>query len=402
MSNLKNSLPFKNLIKRPARSTALLVLAAFLAFSVCAGTLVISSLRSGLGSLQDRLGADIMVVPYEAATKSDLEDIVLQGNTGYFYMDSKYYDQVAAIDGVGQISAQYFLASTSSGCCSIPVQIIGYDPETDFTISPWIKKSGGNELQDMDVVVGNDLNAFVGDTLTFYNTEVHVAAKLEKTGTALDTAVYTNVNTIKALIQSSLDMNMNSFSNLDPDHVVSCVLVNVADGYNVDEVLNDINLHVRKTEAVKTKNMISGVSSSLQGVSDVVGILIAAIWVLALVIMIIVFAMSANERRKEFAILRVVGASRKKLSRVVMTEGILVSVTGSIIGVVIACIAIVPFSTFIETTLNLPFLLPSVPLIIVVAVISLVAATVAGSLTSLVASRKISKMDTGLILRESN
>ena len=67
-----------------------------------------------------------MVVPYEAATKSDLENIVLQGNTGYFYMNGDIYDQLKGVDGVKNISAQYYLASASAGCCSIPVQIIGY------------------------------------------------------------------------------------------------------------------------------------------------------------------------------------------------------------------------------------------------------------------------------------
>jgi len=49
----------------------------------------------------------------------------------------------------------------------------------------------------------------------------------------------------------------------------------------------------------------------------------------------------------------------------------------------------------------MPYLTPDVPWIVVVAVISLVVSAVAGSLTSIVASRKISRMDTGLILREN-
>ncbi|MBR1866364.1 MAG: hypothetical protein IJ801_07650, partial [Lachnospiraceae bacterium] len=68
------SLAFRNLVNKPARSIALTVLAVFLSFSVFGGTIMVTSLRNGLDSLQNRLGADIMVVPYEAATKSDLEN----------------------------------------------------------------------------------------------------------------------------------------------------------------------------------------------------------------------------------------------------------------------------------------------------------------------------------------
>ena len=83
------NLPLKNLKGKPVRSAMLLLLTVLLSFVILAGSLTVSSLRTGLSSLQSRLGADIMVVPYEATTKSSLENIVLQGNTGYFYMDSK-------------------------------------------------------------------------------------------------------------------------------------------------------------------------------------------------------------------------------------------------------------------------------------------------------------------------
>ena len=253
---LKKNLPLRNLLGRPVRTTVLVILTALLSVTFLCGTLVITSLRKGLGSLEARLGADIMVVPYEAATKSDLQNIVLQGNTGYFYMDNSRLEKIMKCDGIGQLSCQFFLASASSGCCSIPVQIIGFDPETDFTISPWIKKSGGGQLKDMDIVVGNDLNAFVSDTLKFYGVECHVAAKLDKTGTSFDTAVFTNENTIKKLIQSSVDLKMNSFTNIDPDKTVSCVLINAAEGYTPEEIINDINIHVKKVKAIQTKEMI--------------------------------------------------------------------------------------------------------------------------------------------------
>ena len=129
------SLPVKNLTGKPVRTAALLLLTVLLSFAVLAGTVIVRSLRTGLSSLEDRLGADIMVVPYEATTKSTLENIVLQGNTGYFYMDCARSEKILNRDGIGQATTQFFLATASSGCCSLPVQIIGFDPETDFSVS---------------------------------------------------------------------------------------------------------------------------------------------------------------------------------------------------------------------------------------------------------------------------
>ena len=398
----RESVPVKNIKGKPIRTAALVFITALLSLTVLGGSLIITSLRKGLSSLESRLGADIMVVPYEAATKSDLENIVLQGNTGYFYMDNAYVEKVSQCEGIGQLSCQFFLASASSSCCSIPVQIIGFDPETDFTIDPWIKKSYNNELQTLDVVVGNDLNAFVGDTLTFYGQECHVAAKLDKTGTSYDTTVFANEDTIKALIRSSVDLKMNTFSNVDPDTTVSCILINADEEHTVEEIVNDINLHVKKVKAIQTKEMISGISDSLSGVSDIIGILIGAVWVFGVVILLLAFTLSVNERRKEFAVFRVIGASRRKLAGIVMSEALLTGAIGGAIGIVIGLIAVIPFNNFIEESLGLPFLLPGAASIGAYVIMALAASVAVGALAAAVSAFRISRIDTGLILRGDN
>ncbi|MBR1739472.1 MAG: FtsX-like permease family protein [Ruminococcus sp.] len=399
---LTKSIPFKNLTGKPLRTFGLVFLTALLSFTILAGTILITSLEKGLDSLKARLGADIMVVPYEAATKSDLENIVIQGNTGYFYMDRSIADKVASREGIGEISEQFYLASTSSSCCSVPVEIIGFDPETDFTITPWIKKSYSSDLKEGEVVVGNDLNSFVGDTLYFYGVECTVAAKLDKTGTSYDTAVFTNKDTIKSLIRSSVDLKMNTFDNVDPDRTVSCLLINAADGYSPEEVKNDINIHVKKVKAVQTKEMISGISESLSGISGVIGILVTAVWALGLVILLISFTMSVNERKKEFAVLRIMGASRGRLAGIVLSEALLTCIPGGLVGTGIALSVILPFNALIEKTLALPFLLPSAGQIAAYCAAALVISALTCAAAAAVCAIRISRIDTGLILRGDN
>ncbi len=396
------SLAFKNLRGKPVRTAVLVILTVLLALTVFAGTLTVSSLRSGLGSLENRLGAEVMVVPYEATTKKSFENILLQGSTGYFYMDKSVYDKISKTEGIGRISEQFYLASTSSGCCSIPVQIIGIDPETDFTVQPWIKKSFDKPLGDCDIVVGNDLNAFVGDTLQFYGTDCRVAAKLEKTGTSFDTTVFTNESTIRKMIRASIDKGLNNFKDIDPEQVVSCVMIDPAEGYTADDVVNDINLHIKKVRAVRTKEMISGVSDSLSGVSRIVGILIFAVWVLGGVILLLAFTMSVNERRKEFAVLRVIGASRGRLARTVMAEALTVGVTGSLIGIGLGLLIMLPFANAVEGLLSMPYLLPDIWSIAAIACAAAAAAIVTGAAAAAVSAYRISRLDTGVILRGDN
>ena len=399
---MADSLPIKNLKKRPGRSIALILLSVFLCFAALAGSLFVSGLKSGLNSLETRLGADIMVVPYEATSKSTLSDMILQGNPGYFYMDSSVYDKIASREGIGQISAQFYLATASTSCCSVSVQIIGFDPETDFTIQPWVENSYKDELGYMEILVGNDLNAFPGDTLTFYGSDVTVAARLDKTGTYLDTAVYASEETIQTLIAQAYEKKVYDFGDIDPYNVVSCVLINVAEGYTVEEVVNDINIHVRKVEAIQTSTLLSDVSTKLIGVSNIVSWLIAAIWILAILILVLAFVMISNERKKEFAILRAMGASRGKLTGLIMKEALMVSFAGSIIGAVLAIAIVLAVSGSIENMLGLPFLLPGVSGMITLIVGSIAASILAGSVSAAISAWRISGIDTAVILRGEN
>jgi putative ABC transport system permease protein len=391
-----------NLKRRPGRTAALVILTLFLSFSAMAGSLMVSGLKSGISSLETKLGADIMVVPYEATTKSTFSNMILQGNPGYFYMSESVLDKLSAIEGIGQISSQFYLASTSSGCCDYKVQIIGYDPDTDFTIGPWLKDNYSGTVADYEIVVGNQLNAFPGDTLRFFDVTCTVVAKLEETGSYLDTAVYTNMNTIRAMIAGAKSNGMHTFDDVDPDTLVSSVLINVADGYSVEEVMNDINIHVRKAEATRTQNMISNVSDGLANISGIITVLIGAIWVLALAILVIVFSMIGNERKKEFAILRGMGASRRELSFIITKEALYVSLLGSVIGALFAAISITLFANLIRSSLNLPFLTLGAVGCVGLFILSVAASVAGGILSSMSCVRKVSRVDTALILRGDN
>jgi putative ABC transport system permease protein len=317
-------------------------------------------------------------------------------------MSESVTDKINTYDGIGQISTQFYLASTSSGCCDYKVQIIGYDPDTDFTITPWLRDNYSGNVGDLEIVVGNELNAFPGDSLRFFDVTCKVVAKLEETGSYLDTAVYTNMNTIKAMIEGAKNNGMHTFDSVDPDNLVSSVLINVADGYSVDEVLNNINIHTKKAEAVRTQNMLSDVSSGLINISGIITVLLAAVWIISLIVLFIAFSMIANERKKEFAILRGMGASRKELSRIILREAFYVCSAGSLIGAAISSAALSLFGKLIRSSLNLPFILPSVQYFILLFALSVAASIIAGMLASALCVSKASRIDTAYILRGDN
>lgn len=400
-----NFLPLKNLVKKPFRSVALIMLAAFLAVSAFGGSVIVSSLRGGLDSLSARLGADVVVIPYEATQQYSAEDysVILQGKPGQFYMDKKCYTEIQEkIDGIDKITAQFFLTTIKASCCSTRLQIIGFDPDTDFSVQQWVEKTYSKELGLYDAVVGSNVTPNADMTLKFFNKKLRVVSALDKTGTDLDSAVFVNTQTMKELIKARNEINSNHETKVNPDNVVSSVLIKVRDDVDIDDVVGNINLYIKGVTAMRTQNMISDVSDSLNGVSGVIGSLMTVVWMLSVVMMAVAFTMMMNERKKEFAVLRVLGASRAKLGGFVFKEAALLSLIGSAAGVVMVVIAVTMFGTAIEESIGLPFLLPGAGVIAMYAAATMLVTMIVGALAAAFSAVKISRLDTGLILRGDN
>ena len=390
----------KNLTRKPGRTTALVLLTALLALTVFGGSIVILSLRGGLNSLENRLGADVIVVPSTAKSKTNLEQILLQGTTGYFYMDREKLDKVRSTAGVAEASPQLFLASLRASCCSVPVQVIGFDQETDFTVRPWVAESCSRSLADKELAVGCRVSADVGESIRIYGVNCPVVARLAETGTGLDTAVYCSQETLQLLLDAARELGHDLKISGSSEDVVSAIYIKVLDGVDPQKVADDINIHIRKVEAVSTKGMLTGVSDSLKAVSGTITWLIIALWILALVILFIVFAMMVNERRRELAVYRLLGMSRKMLSSMILKEALLCSLTGALCGVALGAALVFPFTTLIEQSLKLPYLTPTAGTIVLCALLALTVAVISGSAASLRTARNLSRVDPGTTLRE--
>ena len=393
-------LAIKNIKGHSARSAALIILAGLLSASVFGGSLIVKSLKNGLRSYEQRLGADIIVASDDAIDSGKYESILLQGVPGYFYVDDSILDEIRGIEGVEAVTPQFFLSSASSGCCDTLVQIVGFDPETDFAVKPWISESYGGSVNDGDVIVGCNINIPDSNRYKFYNVDCNVVAKLEKTGTGLDSAVYANMDTIKLMMESSEQIGFGYFDEIAPEHAVSSVLVNVKDGYSVTDVQRNINLGIEGVKAVSSKDMVSGISDGLGAISKVIGVLVVIIWFLSFTILTVAFGMIVNERVKELAVLRISGASKKMLSGILISESIMLSLIGGLAGNALTALIYYPFSDSLKLSLKLPVLLPNPLYMIFIFAASLLTSLIVCGVTSAVCGYRITGKDTGLLFRD--
>ena len=169
-------LAWQNLKRKPFRSGCLVFIVAFFAFTLFAGTVFNQNLSLGMQSLAGRLGADILIVPY--GYNKDLQVALLRGEPSSFYLKAELANKLRAVAGVKAVSPQLFLASLDAGCCSAKVQLIGYDPATDFVIRPWMQGNLQAPLADSQVVVGSRIISGVDDEVEFFAQKFTVAARV--------------------------------------------------------------------------------------------------------------------------------------------------------------------------------------------------------------------------------
>lgn len=403
MISLKN-LPWRNLRGYAGRTAALLLFSALMAVSVFGGTMMICGVRSGLETVRSRLGADIMVTPESAKNEFDAQTVLLKAEPGYFYMDSGILEEIRSADGVEAASPQLFLASAKAGCCSTRVQMIAFDPATDFTVQPWLKDAHvPGQMGLLDVVIGSTVDwtsAAQDDVIRFYDTECHVVGQFAPTGSTLDSAVYMNFDTCKALIQACREKGMFKYENLDADAVISSVMIRVKPGYDIESVADRIRHQVDGVSVASSAKMVSGIAESLKKVSGTVSVLIPVFWLLGVLMVVLIFTLMMNARGREFASLRAMGAGRGILSGIVIREAFLVNLWGGLIGIAAAAVFLYSFSGLITEMLGSGFVLPPIGQALLLGLLTMLSVMVAAVLSAWISVRKVNRMDAALVLKE--
>ena len=181
--------------------------------------------------------------------------------------------------------------------------------------------------------------------------------------------------------------------------VVSAVYVKVKDGYDVDTVNSALTGKLRKVTAVRTRSMITGVSDSLAGVSRTVTVMIAVVWVLAFAILLLAYFMIVRERSREFAVLRLLGASRRMLGRMALLESALCGLAGGAAGTLLAAVGVFSFSSLIESSLGLPYLAPPLPVLLALSGGTVLLSAAVSACAGVYAARRLSRADPGTVLR---
>ena len=400
---MKNKLPLINVIRNPFRTACVAAMTALLSFSLSGGSALVKSFQNGLESTSDRLGADLIVIP-EGSDKS-VQDILLQGATGYFYMDSSVYDLVSHTEGVESATAQFYLTSLNASCCSVKVEIIGYDPGSDFVVSPWIQ-SQFPELKDnitpnddsREIIAGSNVLVDNG-AIELYGHRFNVKAQLSETGTGLDNAVFADMGTINKLMDYALEKSFVFPDETKPKESISAILVKISDGYDADDVEKRIRKSIDGVDVVSSAGMISNISDGLSLISSMLTFVCIAFFVISFAVLVILFGLSATEREKEFAVVRMLGLIPGRQKKQYFTEAFIQSLLGSIPGAVIALTLVLIYGNAIKINTDIPYMTVSGPELLIIFLGTAIITAITGPVAAALWIGRIDRADPAVILR---
>lgn len=359
---------------------------------------VVYSLQLGT----ERLGADLIVVPLGA--QESAESYLITGSPQAFYMNESVLQQVEAIPGVEAASPQIFLTSISNAsCCATGnLQIVGIDPQTDFTVLPWLSKPLAQTLNNSEGIVGSQVyTEFATLQPEFFGRTFDLVGVLSPTNLGLDNSFFITISAAESIIAAN---NAGLLPHKLPITIqpnqISDVVVKLEPGANEVYVVDDILATIPNVNVVTASDMTVQVKSELSGLLQTAYIFGGAVWAIAAIMIGAIFMMSVNERRREIGLLRSIGSTSRSLFGMITLEGAMLSVIGGLLGIVAGGFVVYVFGGFMTKALSLRFIWPTLTQMGILGAEAVGVALVIGVAASIYPAYVSSKMEPYSAIRE--
>ena len=351
-------------------------------------------IQNTLQTARERLGADIVAVPANATEEA--ESALISGNPTSFYMPAALEQKVRATPGVTQSCSQVFLRGLDAPCCVAQVALVGFDPEKDFTIGPWVLQNLPKPMQDNQIIVGAKVISAVvgtptkaiGQRLIFMGKPFTVAMILEPTGLGTDYTVFVTMDTAYQLTQDS---------PLYPVPVkrdqISAILVKIADSEDPRAVAADMEKRVPEIRALTANQLTRFVGGQLESMVELLFIAGGVFCLLAVILAGSLFWLSVRRRMRELGLFRAMGAKQGTIFNLIILEAVCIAGTGGLAGVLLGLgVTCVGKNNLMELIGNM-YTWPENSYFLTVSLSTLAVALATGILGGLYPARRISGME---------
>ena len=392
-------LTLRNIKGNSVRSVIIFLCVLGIAGFFLSTTLIIRGAEYSLQLGLEKLGADILVVPQGA--ESRVETALLMGRPTEIWMPEDYIQKLAKVAGVGSVSSQVYLSSLyGASCCAVSEMfLVVFDPATDFTIKPWLEKKQGGKLGKGEVIGGSYVLTPPGEQyITLYGHNLSLKGNLEATGTGIDQTMFMSMDTAQDMALTSLTKAERPLKI--PADSISAVLIKVAPGTDAHKVALQIMLDVPGVAPIESPNLFGTFRRQMTGLLWGFLAILSIASGLSAVLIGLVFSMAANERQRQIAVLRALGATRFFVFGSLVSEAAVLALGAGILGITLSALIIYIFRDFIAGSLGMPFLFPSFSSLLLLFAVGIALSLLTVSLAALVPAVRISRQEPAMAMRE--
>jgi putative ABC transport system permease protein len=383
---------------KPGRNLATIFCFAFIALNIFSGQFLTAGAAGSVDQGISRMGADLLVVPapylvFLRGAGQDNTVAIVTIEPSPYRMPSTVMETIGNVSGVMRMSPQLYVATLDIPYLSpVPVDIMGFDPETDLTIRPWLRNPREGGLRPGEVIVGHDITGEVLSTFTVSGHTYTLAGRLDPTQSAADHTLFMGLDDAYRLAATGGIPG----SRIAPGEV-NAVLVRVAPGEDPDAVAARIRrLYPPTSVAVITRHFsLDPAATEIRGLPDLLNGVAAVVVIAAFPLIALITAMVTHERQREIGLLRSMGAKQQVIILLVMAESLSLALIGGVAGVAsgLAAFTFLGGSGFLTSTLQVSFSMPGPADTGLIAGMALLIVITIGGLSSLYPAYRSSRMN---------
>lgn len=281
----------------------------------------------------DRLGADVVITPDSSEANS--EEVLFTGAPKMMFMKEELLKNIPS-DEIETMSNQFFIKTLGEyGCCTFQntYRVVGVDFDTDFVVSPWLKKKNIKSLADNEMIIGSNVELEYKDEISLMGLDHKLKARLEKTGTNVDDTIFVSLKEARKLGKTFYDIeNKDYFHGVSTDLLISSSLIKLKEGVNVKEFKTNLENKVHGIKVYSVDETSKELKDRLSGFNKIIGFFTLGILIITVISLFGMFNAMIEGRKKELGYLKSMGFKSDELSLEIVLEILYITVFGGFVG----------------------------------------------------------------------
>lgn len=328
-------LSYKNLLRHKTRSLLTLI-------GISASIAVLYSIISfnkgfeiGLAKELERTGIHFMVVP--SGCPHEVASLVLHGAVIPKYLDESVSEKIAKFSEISLVSPILVTQLPNKNLNRVDL-VYGMEMSHLQKIKPAWKIKGDIPDDNSGLIIGSEIAEHdklkLGDIYFYGEEKFTITGILEKTGSQDDAFIYMPIEAIQKI--------------LNKHGRVTALGVKITNPENLTEITDRMSNEIPGIQIVTMSQVMNSISS----LASTAKILSLSVAIIALIISAVgvmnSILMTVFERTQEIGMMRAIGAGRGDIFQIVITETILLTSLGGLVGLTLSTIGSELIETFVR------------------------------------------------------